>query len=83
MTENLAIQGKNIVRSHFIEKGFYNIQVEIGEEVDKSLKNGLSLDIGKERSRVKIEEIILRSSVLKLKLKKLMKILRRKMVFIV
>ena len=76
VTENLKIQIKNIVRSHFIEKGFYNIQVEIGEEVDKSLKNGLSLDIKiKKGPRVKIEEIIFEgSSVLKLKkLKKMMK----------
>lgn len=39
LTENLVNNTSNIVREYFIDKGFYNVQVDISKEVDTITKN--------------------------------------------
>ena len=39
LTENLVNNTNNIVREYFIDKGFYNVQVDISQEADTITKN--------------------------------------------
>ena len=58
ITENVIINTKNIISSHFKEKGFLNINTTVSQEVDTITKNhvilALTIDKGK---KVKIGEI--------------------------
>ncbi|MBA3899543.1 MAG: outer membrane protein assembly factor BamA, partial [Bacteroidetes bacterium] len=60
VTPNLINNTKNIIRNHFIEKGFLNTEVNITEVPDTTLKNNvlLIIDIDK-KSRVKIKEVFI------------------------
>ena len=58
LTENLINNTKNIVKDYFVEKGFYNIQVNLSQEVDTITKNHtiLVVDIDK-KDKVKIASL--------------------------
>ncbi|MGI8893440.1 MAG: outer membrane protein assembly factor BamA [Bacteroidia bacterium] len=58
VTDNLVVTTRNKVRSHYIEKGFLNVKVNVTEEVDSSLINSRILRIDVEKGKkVKIKDI--------------------------
>jgi len=58
VTENLLIRTKEIIESHFIEKGFFNTQVEITKKSDPKRPNSVHLDVKiKKNSRIRIDNI--------------------------
>lgn len=58
LTDSKRQTAKRIIRNFYVEKGFYNTEVEIVEEPDKVLKNGVEVTINvKKGKRVKVEEI--------------------------
>ncbi|OFX59334.1 MAG: outer membrane protein assembly factor BamA [Bacteroidetes bacterium GWA2_30_7] len=58
VTENIINNSKNIIRNHFIDKGFYNNTVEIIKIDDSLMVNNTILKINVEKGkRVKINEI--------------------------
>ncbi len=58
LTESKRISAQRIIRNFYVEKGFYNVGVEITEEPDKVLRNGVSVLINIEKGpRVKIAEL--------------------------
>lgn len=60
ITPNLLNKTKNIVRNYFIDKGYFNAEVEIIEEQDSTLKNSKSLTIViKENERIKVKDIFI------------------------
>lgn len=59
LTESKTQSAKRIIRNYFVEKGFYNTEVEIIDEPDKVIKNGVAVSIKIDRhKRIKISEII-------------------------
>ncbi|HET6245513.1 MAG: BamA/TamA family outer membrane protein [Bacteroidetes bacterium] len=60
VTPNLLATTKNTVKEYFVEKGFYNVEVNIQEVTDTTLKNNVILIIDVEKNnKVKIGEIII------------------------
>ncbi len=58
VTENLMIRTKEIIEGYFIEKGFYNTEVEVLKKPDPKRPNSVQLDIKvKKNSRIRIDEI--------------------------
>jgi len=58
VTENLLIRTQEIIEAHFIEKGFFNTQVEIEKKSDPKRPNSVQLEIKvKKNSRIRIDEI--------------------------
>ncbi|HAG16789.1 MAG TPA: outer membrane protein assembly factor BamA [Bacteroidales bacterium] len=58
VTENLMIRTKEILESYFVEKGFFNAQVEIQKKADPKRPNSVILAIDvKKNSRIRIDEI--------------------------
>ncbi|MCD6091221.1 MAG: BamA/TamA family outer membrane protein [Bacteroidales bacterium] len=58
VTENLIIRTKEIIEGFFVEKGFYNTEVEISKKEDPKRPNSVQLDIKvKKNSRIRIDEI--------------------------
>ncbi|MBN2237079.1 MAG: BamA/TamA family outer membrane protein [Bacteroidales bacterium] len=58
VTENLLIRTKEIIEGHFIEKGFFNANVEISKKQDPKRPNSVHLDIKvKKNNRIRIDEI--------------------------
>ncbi|MBO7571719.1 MAG: outer membrane protein assembly factor BamA [Bacteroidales bacterium] len=59
VTENMKISAERYIKDYFIDKGYFNADVEITEDVDSSLANSVSLvfDINKNQ-RIKINKII-------------------------
>jgi outer membrane protein insertion porin family len=43
VTENTTLNAKNIIKSYFVEKGFYNIEVNINQKDDSTLANHVIL----------------------------------------
>jgi outer membrane protein insertion porin family len=60
VTPNLITNTRNIIISHFVEKGFLNTEVNISEVPDTTLRNNviLVIDINK-HTRVKVQNIII------------------------
>jgi len=57
-TESKERSARRIIRNFYVEKGFYNISVNVEETMDKVLKNGVIVTINVNKGpRVKIEEI--------------------------
>jgi outer membrane protein insertion porin family len=76
VTANLKLQIVNIIKAHYIEKGYYKVQTNIEETVDKDLKNGVALKIDiKKGPKIKIANIsfVGNESVTDKKLKRLLK----------
>ncbi|HIF15297.1 MAG TPA: outer membrane protein assembly factor BamA [Bacteroidetes bacterium] len=76
VTESLKLRIVNVVKSHFIEKGFYSTSVKVDSEKDETLKNGVSLKIKVNKGpRVKISAIVFEGNqnVNEKKLKRLFK----------
>jgi len=58
VTENLLIRTKEIIENHFIEKGFFNVSVEIEKKPDPKRANSVHLNVKvKKNSRIRIDEI--------------------------
>ncbi|MEM9985142.1 MAG: outer membrane protein assembly factor BamA [Bacteroidota bacterium] len=58
LTESKRISAKRIIRNFYVEKGFYNVAVNIEEQPDKVLRNGVAVIINIEKGkRVKIDEL--------------------------
>lgn len=58
LTDSKKQSATRIIRNYYIEKGFFNVSVDIVEEEDKIIKNGVSVSINVEKGpRVKIDEI--------------------------
>ncbi|MEN9346508.1 MAG: hypothetical protein RLZZ77_19, partial [Bacteroidota bacterium] len=60
VTENLKTKSINIIKNYYVEKGYFNSKIEIFEEKDPILADGLRLIFKIDRgNKVKIEEIVL------------------------
>lgn len=60
ITPNLISNTKRIVRAYYVDKGYFNTQVDIIEERDTLIKNSTILTIKvKKNERVKIKEILI------------------------
>jgi len=58
VTTDILNNSERIIREHFIEKGFYNTEVEFIQKKDTAAGNGVHLTINiSKNDRVKIEEI--------------------------
>ncbi|NLA25244.1 MAG: outer membrane protein assembly factor BamA [Bacteroidales bacterium] len=58
VTENTIITTKSVATKYFIDKGFYNVEVDIEQEPDTSLVNHVILKIKiNKNNRIKINEI--------------------------
>jgi outer membrane protein insertion porin family len=58
VTTDLLNNAERIIKEHFIEKGFYNTEVEMIQKKDTTAGNGVHLQINiNKNDRVKIEEI--------------------------
>ncbi len=59
ITEDIMNNSSFIIKKHFREKGFFNVDVDIRQEEDTSSINMVNLDIHIDKSkRVKIQEIV-------------------------
>lgn len=75
-TEEKATRARRVVRNYFVEKGYYNIDIDITTAPDEFMSNGLAITINIDKGpRIKINEIKLignqefRDSKLKAKMK--------------
>ncbi len=60
LSDNLLLSTQTIIRNHFIDKGFYNIDVSYSLSPDTSRSNSMILDFNVEKNKkFKIEEIII------------------------
>ena len=58
LTESKKTSATRVIRNYFIEKGFFNITVNIQEESDKIIRNGVIVNININKGpRVKIAEL--------------------------
>lgn len=58
LTESKKQSAVRIIRNYYIEKGFYNTEVDIVEETDKIIQNGVMVTINiDKKSKVKIAEL--------------------------
>ncbi|MDA3907275.1 MAG: BamA/TamA family outer membrane protein [Bacteroidales bacterium] len=58
VTENLMIRTKEIIEEHFVEKGFFNANVEVEKKTDPKRPNSVELEIKvKKNNRIRIDEI--------------------------
>ena len=76
VTQNLIKNTENKIRKYFIEKGYYNVDVDIQQEMDTMLTNSVILTIKIDRNnRVKVDEITIEGNeeVSDKKVKKAMK----------
>ena len=81
VTENMKLTSERYIKDFFIDKGYFNTEVNIIEEQDSSLANSVSLvfDI-KKHQRIKINDIIFEgnNSIKDAKLRRKMKETKRK-----
>lgn len=60
VTQNLIKNTENKIRNYYIDKGYYNVEVEMEQEPDSLLSNSIILSIHiKRNERVKIENIFI------------------------
>lgn len=58
LTESKKQSASRVIRNYYIEKGFYNTSVDIVEESDKIIQNGVVVNINVDKGpRVKIAEL--------------------------
>lgn len=58
VTDNTLSKSKGIIKNFFINKGFYNVEVDIDQQIDTSLINHVTLSfVVKKNGRVKIKTI--------------------------
>ncbi len=63
VTENIIVSTENIIRNHFIDKGFLNVEVVTEEEKDTTLPNSIILKFNVDKGKkVKINKIIFRGN---------------------
>lgn len=63
VTDNVIISTENIIRNHFVDKGFLNVEVETVMEPDTNLPNSVILKFNVDRKKkVKIGNIIFRGN---------------------
>ncbi|MCF8275223.1 MAG: outer membrane protein assembly factor BamA [Flavobacteriales bacterium] len=63
VNENLIVSTENIIKDHFIDKGFLNVNVETIEENDTTLPNSVILKFNVAKGKkVKINKIIFRGN---------------------
>lgn len=59
LTDSKKQTAMRVIRNYYVEKGFYNTTVDIVEEADKIIKNGVVVNIKVDKqNRVGIEEIV-------------------------
>ncbi|MCQ2975023.1 MAG: outer membrane protein assembly factor BamA [Bacteroidales bacterium] len=59
VTEHVITNTKNIIEKHFYEKGYYNVDVRITQNVDTMMQNVVRLIVNVDKgNKVKIKEII-------------------------
>jgi outer membrane protein insertion porin family len=64
VTDNLKISTANTIKDHFIDKGFYNIEVDIEELADSVLKNNVILTfVVDKKKKVKIKKVNISGNV--------------------
>ena len=84
LTESKEQTAKRIIRNFYVEKGFFNIGVDINEEPDKVIKNGVTVKIDvKKGKRAKIDEILVdgNESFSDKKVKRLLKKINEKQIW--
>lgn len=58
LTESKQQSAKRIIRNYYVEKGFFNTKVDIKEEPDKVIRNGVTVSVNIDKGpRTKIKEI--------------------------
>ncbi len=58
LTESKEQSAKRIIRNFYVEKGFYNVSVDINESLDNVIRNGVTVQIDVDKGkRTKIYEI--------------------------
>ncbi len=63
VTDNLIVSTENIIKDHFVDKGFLNVEVETVMENDSTLPNNVILKFNvKKNKKVKIGKIIFRGN---------------------
>lgn len=63
VTENLIVSTENIIRNHFIDKGYLNVEVETVEEPDTTLPNNVILNFKVDKKKkIKIAKLIFRGN---------------------
>lgn len=63
VTENLIVSTENIIRNHYIDKGFLNVEVETIQEPDSTLPNNVILTFNVDRKKkIKIAKLIFRGN---------------------
>ncbi|MBP9151559.1 MAG: outer membrane protein assembly factor BamA [Flavobacteriales bacterium] len=63
VTDNLIVTSENIIKDHYIDKGFLNVEVESVMEEDTTLPNNVILTFNiKKKKKVKIGKIIFRGN---------------------
>jgi len=64
ITENMVGNIKRITKAHFLEKGFYNVSVDVRQKDSDTIKNGKDLVIDVEKGvRIKVRDIIFEGNV--------------------
>ncbi|MFH1319787.1 MAG: outer membrane protein assembly factor BamA [Bacteroidota bacterium] len=64
ITDNMIITTTNSVMDYFIDKGYMNVQVELGQEEDSTLHNSMILQINVNKNKkVKINQIITHGNI--------------------
>jgi outer membrane protein insertion porin family len=63
VTDNLIVSTENIIKDHFVDKGFLNVEIETVMENDTTLPNNVTLKFDvKKGKKVKIANIIFRGN---------------------
>ena len=63
VTENLIVNTENIIKNHFVDKGFLNVEVETKMDNDSTLPNNVILKFNVDKGKkVKIAKIIFRGN---------------------
>lgn len=63
VTDNLIIRTSNIIKKHYVEKGFFNVSVNIKQEADTSDANNVTviIEVAK-KNKIKIQSIIIKGN---------------------
>ena len=58
VTDNLVVSSQNIIKEHFVDKGFYDVVVNVAQKKDTTLLNSVIVYFNiKKNKKVKIKEI--------------------------
>ncbi len=81
VTDNVINKSKNIIKDYFVEKGYYNVDVNIIKKNDTTLQNAIILNVYiTKNNKVKIENIEIEGNVIysDKKIRRLLKKTKRK-----